>query len=470
MPARFEPSTFELNLVGELGNSDPVWTELPSSLSQPPPRRGACAAASNAAGLVMYGGHDSDSRELSLLKGQVHRLAAAGPAPSPASWSLVQLADAQDDAEQPPALAYCGLALWGRAGGGGDDGGGASPGAQAGVAGVRLYLSGGMDGKSELQHDVFVFEFVGASGVQGVWQRVKGPVFQVHHLSLSPPPPPALRPSCQPTLQSACCLSAEAGVYHQPSGPAVVPARQMHVAAAIDGRVLLFGGSVTMPKAPAQCAQLNAHASAVWSDYECARPLPSVCRSPRTLFNTSSFTPPLALAQGDSADMVTTPSQLQARAAAAAAQAMACALVEIQGLAVLPAWTNITGRYALEPTIHQGLPVYRRITYLPPARSGGAAAGAGGAVNFTGGTSPQPPDVATDPEDLLLFYSEGNWVVAPGLRLVMDTAEKARARLVAFSSAAYPHQLPGWTGKKWASVILMAAWRGARVQALWFRA
>ena len=114
--------------------------------------------------------------------------------------------------------------------------------------------------------------------------------------------------------------------------------------------------------------------------------------------------------------------------------------MSIQGLAVLPAWTNITGRYALEPTIHQGFPVYRRITYLAPARSGSAADG-GGAGNFTGGASPQPSDGATASEGLLLFYSEGNWVVAPGLRLVMDTSESERARLVAFSSAAYPHQV-----------------------------
>ena len=46
-----------------------------------------------------------------------------------------------------------------------------------------------------------------------------------------------------------------------------------------------------------------------------------------------------------------------------------------------------------------------------------------------------------DVEDLLLFYAQGNWVVAPGLNLVMDIADSARARLIAFSSATYPHKV-----------------------------
>ena len=128
----------------------------------------------------------------------------------------------------------------------------------------------------------------------------------------------------------------------------------------------------------ARCAQLNAHASALWSDNLCALPLASVCKAPRTLFNTSTFTPPLALAEGagfgsDLVTTVTTPSQLEERAGAAAAAATACAVVDIEGRAVLPGVTNVTGRYVLEPVIHQGFPVYRRVLYYPPARSASAA-------------------------------------------------------------------------------------------------
>jgi hypothetical protein len=42
---------------------------------------------------------------------------------------------------------------------------------------------------------------------------------------------------------------------------------------------------------------------------------------------------------------------------------------------------------------------------------------------------------------LLLFYMAGSWVVAPDLKFVMDTSDGNRARLFAFSDAAFPHQV-----------------------------
>jgi len=86
------------------------------------------------------------------------------------------------------------------------------------------------------------------------------------------------------------------------------------------------------------------------------------------------------------------------------------------------------GRYALEHSLHNGRPVYRRISYFPPT--------AGSNVN---GSVPPPPGGGEG--GLLLFLSDGNWVVAPERMLVMDTTDFRRARLMAFSDAAFPHQV-----------------------------
>lgn len=210
--AKFEQKTFALNLFAPSGTR--VWTEVQTGDTQPLPRRGACAAATEDMGLVMFGGHDSESRSLELLDTQLFRLhdqTASTSAPSTPSssfsWSLVELAASQEDDEMPPKLAYCSLAAMG-----GGEGEGETQNAQQRGGGMRLFLSGGMDETQELQHHIFVFVFGAAGG--GSWRRLRGPAFA--------------------------------------PGPAAVPARQMHLSAAVGERLLLFGGYTVLPPAVAR--------------------------------------------------------------------------------------------------------------------------------------------------------------------------------------------------------------------------
>lgn len=112
--AKFAGETFRLNLttVSE-GGSQLEWMQVETSDTQPLPRRGACSAARDGLGLVMYGGHDSESRDLTLLGTRLYRLYAKNVAHSgtlSAQWSVLDVSVEQDDALLPPALAYCSLA------------------------------------------------------------------------------------------------------------------------------------------------------------------------------------------------------------------------------------------------------------------------------------------------------------------------------------------------------------------------
>lgn len=65
VPAKFEAGTYALNLRQGVSGSAPLaWARVEAGSVQPQPRRGACSAISEALGLVMYGGHDSESREV----------------------------------------------------------------------------------------------------------------------------------------------------------------------------------------------------------------------------------------------------------------------------------------------------------------------------------------------------------------------------------------------------------------------
>ena len=239
----------------------------------------------------------------------------SGPAgaSSAAAWSIVELNgdasgasggdggagggdDEEEDLQRPPALAYCAMAALEGGGAGGALAGVQAP---AGVGGARVFLSGGMDAKRELQHDVFVFEFVGEDGARGAWRRMRGPVFQVSAVLVCARVRVCLCLcmcecvcvcvcacvcSCACVCACVCvfqvsavcvCLRARARscvcvcvcvcssvharmdphvvvppIHRQP-GPAAVPARQMHVSAAIDGRIFLFGGSAVVPQSQA---------------------------------------------------------------------------------------------------------------------------------------------------------------------------------------------------------------------------
>jgi hypothetical protein len=169
----------------------------------------------------------------------------------------------------------------------------------------------------------------------------------------------------------------------------------------------------------------------MWTDESCLQPLASVCKSARSLYNTS--TPPiLAPAQSRPTESATTATEAAAAAAAAAVEAAAvCAVLEIRGRAALPEWTNVTGRYELQERIHNARPVYRRVMYYPPVPSAAAA------VNLS---APSPGADENAESEMLLFSSSGGmWVVAPQLKLVLEASDPSRARIWSASAAAYPH-------------------------------
>jgi len=74
--AKFEANTYALNLSASASGSNPLaWERVESGNVQPQPRRGACSAASDKLGLLMYGGHDSLSRQVRLVDTHLYRLA-----------------------------------------------------------------------------------------------------------------------------------------------------------------------------------------------------------------------------------------------------------------------------------------------------------------------------------------------------------------------------------------------------------
>jgi len=75
--AKFEANTYALNLSASASGSNPLaWARVESGNVQPQPRRGACSAASDKLGLLMYGGHDSLSRQVRLVDTHLYRMAS----------------------------------------------------------------------------------------------------------------------------------------------------------------------------------------------------------------------------------------------------------------------------------------------------------------------------------------------------------------------------------------------------------
>ena len=170
------------------------WFKVTSEIA-PQPRRGACGAVSATLGFVIFGGHDSISRDsvpAQLVGSQLFQLrleAGAGVG----QWGVV---DVGDSADAPPALAYCSMAAKG-------DGG--------------IFLSGGINGNLELMHDVFALEF-DAAVAKWRWKRLRSPPF--------------------------------AGV------EGAVVGQMMHQSAVLKGRLVLFGGYQLLPAERARCVQV----------------------------------------------------------------------------------------------------------------------------------------------------------------------------------------------------------------------